>query len=332
LKKKKNRSNKYNQLKKIKAEITHYDYHNAVFMQQAVDYLITDINGIYIDGTLGGGSHSAEILQRLSDKGKLYAFDKDIEAIEYCKVKFAEELVLGGEQTRIVLRNESYTGACSIKEIGGKTKGLLLDLGVSSRQIDSNTRGFSYRLNTSLDMRFGSSGQTAEALVHAATESELAKIFRLYGEEPFAQAIARRIVQVRRAHFLKTTSDLREIVESIVPQHLLIKSLSRIFQALRIAVNDELGELEKTLTGIIDVLQSGGRIVIIAYHSLEDRIVKNIFKENSSIIKEQITNNQIANFMPKLKIITKKPIIPSDEEMQLNPRSRSAKMRVAEKY
>ncbi|MCX6155621.1 MAG: 16S rRNA (cytosine(1402)-N(4))-methyltransferase RsmH [Candidatus Kapabacteria bacterium] len=327
--KKKQNTSKYKKLKKSGVRALEYDYHLPVFLQKAVDYLVTDQRGIYLDGTLGGGGHSSEILKRL-DGGKLYAFDKDPDAIEHCKNKFADELNLGGEEARLILKNESYIGACSIEEIGGKIKGLLLDLGVSSRQIDSDTRGFSYRLNTSLDMRFGSYGQSAEALIQAASEAELTKVFQVYGEEPFAKTIARQIILMRRARHFKSTFDLREAIENAVPQKFLIKSLSRVFQAIRIAVNDELGALEQTLHEIIKIMAPGARIVVISYHSLEDRIVKTFFKENSTYIKEHITENRLTNIVPKLKIITKSPIIPNDEEMQCNPRSRSAKMRVAE--
>jgi 16S rRNA (cytosine1402-N4)-methyltransferase len=179
-------------------------------------------------------------------------------------------------------------------------------------------------------MRFGGKGESAEDILNAYSADELADIFRKYGEEPFAKAIARRIVGVRRATPLETTYDLANVVVSVVPQRFLNKALARIFQAVRIAVNRELDILEYTLNNISGVLRSGGRIVVISYHSLEDRIVKNIFRTKSRPQKfDDIYGKAID--VPELKIITKKPIVPDDEELERNPRARSAKLRVAEK-
>lgn len=297
-----------------------YDYHLPVLLHKAVDYLVTTTDGIYIDGTLGGGGHAAEILRKLNSGGNLYAFDKDKEAREHCNVKFREELDKG-EDSRIKILNESFSSACSIKSIRGKISGILLDLGVSSRQLDSGSRGFTYREKTELDMRFSDKGDSAEAILNTSSEEELTRILRDYGEEPFAKAIARRITESRRAALLETTYDLRDVILSVVPPSLKFKSLSRSFQAIRIAVNNELTELEDTLNDIIPFLAPGGRIVVISYHSLEDRIVKNIFKSNTGR----------SSSSPQLKILTSKPIIPNEEEILANPRARSAKMRVAEK-
>lgn len=306
-----------------------YDYHLPVLKEEAVEWLVTDSNGIYIDGTVGGGGHAAEILRRLASGGKLLAFDLDKEAIDYCKEKFKEELQ-SGEKNRLVLINDSYSKACSIENIEGKLKGLLLDLGVSSRQLDNKEKGFTHRENTALDLRFSQEYQPAEALLAVAKEEEIADILRKYGEEPFARAIARRIVQIRRAVPIKTTAQLKEIIEYCVPKKILNRSLSRVFQALRIAVNNELNVLSDILDCIPFKLASGGRIVVISYHSLEDRIVKQAFRKYSINVKEQ-DNLVLSNDMPILKILTKKPIVPTDEEIANNPRARSAKMRVAEK-
>lgn len=306
-----------------------YDYHLPVLKEEAVEWLVTDSNGIYIDGTVGGGGHAAEILRRLASGGKLLAFDLDKEAIDYCKEKFKEELQ-SGEKNRLVLINDSYSKACSIENIEGKLKGLLLDLGVSSRQLDNKEKGFTHRENTALDLRFSQEFQPAEALLAVAKEEEIADILRKYGEEPFARAIARRIVQIRRAVPIKTTAQLKEIIEYCVPKKILNRSLSRVFQALRIAVNNELNVLSDILDCIPFKLASGGRIVVISYHSLEDRIVKQAFRKYSINVKEQ-DNLVLSNDMPILKILTKKPIVPTDEEIANNPRARSAKMRVAEK-
>lgn len=331
MKSKKHRKETYPVRRKpSKADAAEYDYHLPVLLTQAADYLITDLNGIYIDGTLGGGGHTAEILRRLGDGGKLLAFDKDSEAISHCLEKFSAEIALN-DKSRLVINNECFSGACSIKGIEAHANGLLLDLGVSSWQLDHNSRGIAYRELAGLDMRFGSIGETAEDLLHAATEEELERLLRTFGEEPFARVIARRIVQKRRAFALKTTFDLRDAVCESVPQHLQSKSLSRVFQAIRIAVNNELQILQETITNFVPRLAAGGRIVIISYHSLEDRIVKNSFKELSLNKQEIGFNGEIINKVPEMKILTKKPITPSPDELKLNPRSRSAKMRVAEK-
>ncbi|MFA6571512.1 MAG: 16S rRNA (cytosine(1402)-N(4))-methyltransferase RsmH, partial [Bacteroidota bacterium] len=209
-----------------------------VLLNVILERLVTDPDGVYIDGTLGGGGHTEEILKRLSPKGKLYAFDLDTAAINHCREKFRGELGKG-EDSRLVLVNESYRMACSIKGAEGTINGFLLDLGVSSRQLDDGCRGFSYRANSALDMRFGSQGASASEILHAAKEEELERILRNYGEEPFAKQIASRLVEVRRFSAINTTFDLRNIVEACVPAGMKFSSLSRVFQAFRIATNDE---------------------------------------------------------------------------------------------
>jgi len=305
-----------------------YDYHLPVMLKQAVDLLITDANGIYIDGTLGGGGHSKEILEKLGSGGKLLAFDKDEAAIEHCSQVFDDELGKG-EKSRIVLINESFENACSVREIHGRINGFLLDLGVSSRQLDDGTRGFTYRADSKLDMRFGGEGRDAESLIAAATEEELEHMLRFLGEEPNAKAIARRIIEVRRVVPLKSTLQLKQIVEDIVPQKFAIRTLSRVFQAIRIKVNDELETLASTLKKTIPALGPGGRIVIISYHSLEDRIVKSIMREFSPRYNKEHFDSNLSSGVPVLDILTKKPIIPDDDEILRNPRARSAKMRAA---
>lgn len=194
-------------------------------------------------------------------------------------------------------------------------------------QLDTASRGLSYRVNSSLDMRFGSSGITAEDLISSLSEDKLYQIIRLYGEEPRARVIAKAIVSRRRFAPIRTTFDLREIIASCTPRPFLIKTLSRVFQAFRIAVNRELEVLEYTLRRTIEMLSSGGRIVVISYHSLEDRIVKNIFKEHA--LKKG--TDETSNTVPKIKILTPKPIVPDENEIARNPRARSAKLRAAEK-
>jgi 16S rRNA (cytosine1402-N4)-methyltransferase len=301
---------------KDKSKIEDYDYHNPVLRDLTIEYLINDTGGIYIDGTLGGGGHAAEILRRLEFRGKLIAFDMDVNAIEHCHTIFQKE----EDAQRLEIYNYCFMKARLIAEQKyGKINGLLLDLGVSSMQLDSTAIGLSYRVDSDLDMRFGSEGKTAKELLNESDEDELLFILRTYGEEPNAKAIARRIIERRRLDAMETTFDLRSAVEEVTPEKFRTKALSRVFQAVRIAVNDELDVLQKTLVDIIPILVPGGRIVVMSYHSLEDRIVKEVFKEYSS--KEN----------PQLKILTKKPIIADEEEIKRNPRSRSVKIRVAEK-
>lgn len=311
-KKKKHRSRK--RIDKTKA--VDYDYHLPVLKNESCDLLVNSSSGIYIDGTLGGGGHSEEILSRLGEDGRIYCFDADKTAIEHCLLKFKDELQKG-EKSRLVFLNENFSKVCSIQEIQGEAKGLLLDLGVSSRQFDDKHRGFTYRANTKLDMRFGSHGSSAKDLLNVASEEVLNGILRNYGEEPFSRDIARRIGEKRRAFPLESTFDLRLIIEETVPKKNLYPTLSRVFQAIRISVNDELGVLEYTLENIVPILASGGRIVVISYHSLEDRIVKNIFKNHCKA--------------GTMRSITTKPITASKDELQKNPRARSAKLRAIER-
>lgn len=321
----------YSGRKKNDSEALDYNYHRPVMLEEAIELLFTFDNGIYIDGTLGGGGHAEAILEKLASGGKLLAFDRDAEAIEYCNAKFRDELNKG-DASRLVIIHSSFNQACSIESIRGEIKGLLLDLGVSSRQLDSGSKGFTFRENAPLDMRFGSDSNSAEALLADIKEDELAHILRSYGDEPDAKAIARRICMMRRVVPLKTTLQLRSVIEEVVPPQHISKSLPRVFQAIRIAVNHELEILHETLESILPSIALGGRIVVIAYHSLEDRIVKNIFKKHAISLKElNNAENNIANDVPGLKILTKKPLLPSPEEIRINPRARSAKLRAAER-
>jgi 16S rRNA (cytosine1402-N4)-methyltransferase len=297
-------------------------YHTPVLLKETIDLLFTKADGIYIDGTIGGGGHSEALLAKLSSGGKIFGFDKDPEAIEHCKEKFKNELEKG-ENSRIELFNECFSKACSITRHRGEWTGFLLDLGVSSRQLDESRRGFSYRAAGPLDLRFSPHGRTAEDLVNAVDEEELAALLRKFGEEPFAKKIARRIVQQRKIAPIRTTVDLARIVESVVPRRSLTSSLSRVFQALRIAINDELNVLHNALHSALQCLGNRSRIVVISYHSLEDRIVKNFFRQFSKSEEE-------SSSMPKIKILTKKPLVPSEDEVKNNPRSRSAKLRAGE--
>lgn len=302
-----------------------YDYHLSVFLEKSVAELITDKNGAYVDGTLGGGGHAATILANLDSGGNLYAFDKDINAIKHCRFLFEEEFKK--TPPRLVLIEKCFSELSSIAFLQNGFDGLLLDLGVSSKQLDTEQVGLSYRVNSNLDMRFGSEGTSAYEIINTASEDEIAYILKTYGEEPFAKLIAKRIAERRRFSPLQTTFDLRTIIEHNIAKQYHFKTLSRVFQAIRIAVNKELEVLSKTLEIALPLLNIGGRMVIISYHSLEDRIVKNFFKEHS--LKKR--DNDISITLPKLKIITPKPIIPDENEIIRNPRSRSAKMRIAER-
>lgn len=301
-----------------------YEYHESVLRDLTIDLLINDKNGIYIDGTLGGGGHAAAILSKLDSGGNLIGFDKDYQAIEHSKRIFARMGFSTPEKFR--LYNDCFSKICDENDTWGHVNGLLLDLGVSSRQLDSDSVGLSYRVNSRLDMRFGSQGDSAEDLLYNITEHDLFLLIKQYGEEPHAYKIAKKIIERRQNNALNTTFDLRAAVEQSVPEKQRTKALSRVFQAIRIAVNNELDVLEKALHCIIPKLVSGGRIVVMSYHSLEDNIAKNVFKKYSK--KRDGTGERIE---PQLKIITKEPITADDAEIANNPRSRSVKIRVAEK-
>lgn len=301
-----------------------YEYHEPVLRDLTIEYLLNDLNGIYIDGTLGGGGHAAVILSRLDSGGKLIGFDKDKKAIEHSKSIFAQ---MGeGVSGKFRLYNSCYSKSCEMIDTWGHVSGLLLDLGVSSRQLDTDSVGLSYRVNSKLDMRFGDQGESAEDLLLNISEQDLTGILRDYSEEPFAKPIARRILERRRVQALSTTFDLRAAVEQSVPETQRTKALSRVFQAIRIAVNNELDVLEKTLRCIIPNLKKGGRVVVMSYHSLEDKITKNIFKEFTK--KSDGQGNKIE---PVLKVITKKAIEADQKELEKNPRARSVRIRVSER-
>jgi len=291
--------------------------HETVLKKEAIEYLQIKPKGIYVDGTLGGGGHAYQILSKL-DQGFLYAFDQDDYAI-----KRAKEVLKPFSHYEIIHSNFRNLK----QELSNKgvylIDGLLLDLGLSSFQIDDESRGFTYLKNTQLDMRMNPSQTlTAQTIVNTYELEELAKIFYLYGEEKNSYKIARRIVEKRP---LNTTMDLVKITDQI-NRNEKGHSAKRVFQALRIAVNDELSALEHVLKDAVDILKPDGRLVVITFHSLEDRIVKHFFKEVSEV--KDIKGLPILIADPsKTEIITRKPIYPSDEEIELNPRSRSAKLR-----
>ncbi|MDR3289300.1 MAG: 16S rRNA (cytosine(1402)-N(4))-methyltransferase RsmH [Peptococcaceae bacterium] len=305
--------------------------HRTVLRQEAVDQLFTDPDGVYVDCTLGGAGHSACILERLSAKGRLIGFDQDPQAIENARLLFAAD-------PRFTLIHSNFA---NLKENLQKrdffpVDGLLFDLGVSSPQLDEAERGFSYMQDARLDMRMDpGSSLTAAEIVNVWSEEEIARIIWQYGEENWSRRIAQRIVQAREKQPLTGTGELVEVIKAAIPAAARRSGphpAKRTFQALRIAVNDELGVLDRALDQIPDCLDADGRLAIITFHSLEDRLVKGKMREWAgkclcppglpicSCGKKALMN-----------IITRKPILPTAQEVEMNPRSRSAKLRVAAK-
>lgn len=303
-------------------------FHEPVLLNETLEYLITKKSGIYFDGTVGFGGHSEAILNELETKAALVGTDKDIEAFEFSTKKFAGD-------KRFEIFNTGFTDIESIAKLNfiNGFDGIFADLGVSSFQLDNKNAGFTYRENAPLDMRMNKKeGKQAADIINSYDEENLANIIYEYGEEKRSRVIARKIVQARKQKKISTTFDLKEIIQSSVPQKHLNKTLSRVFQSLRIYVNNELDELKEFLGKSVNVLNSGGRIVILTYHSLEDRIVKEFFKyESLTCVCPPEMPICTCEKEASLKIITRKPLIPADDEINRNPRSRSAKLRAAEK-
>lgn len=304
------------------------NHHTPVLLNESIENLITDKSGLYFEGTIGFGGHSELILSHLNDKAKFVGTDKDSNAYEYCKNKFNND-------DRVRLYNTSFTNIINISKIEfiENFDGIFVDLGVSSFQLDDKDSGFTFREDVQLDLRMDKSkGEPASFYLNKLDEKELTEIFFKYGEERNSKKIANLICNYRIHNKIKTTGQLKGIIEEITPEKYLTKALSRIFQALRIYVNNELEELEEFLEKAVSLLNKNGRLVVITFHSLEDRIVKDFFKEKT---KDCICPPEypvcVCNTKPELKIITRKPIIPCAEEIKNNKRSRSAKLRVAEK-
>lgn len=299
---------------------------------EVLEYLAPRPGGIYVDGTLGGAGHSLKILGASAPDGRLIGFDRDSSAIEAASSRLA---AFGGRVTLLHRNFAEMEDALAGLGIG-RIDGFLLDLGVSSHQFDMAERGFSFRQDAPLDMRMDpTAGQTAADLVNTLPEGELARIIRAYGEERWAGRIAARIAGAREKSPLLTTLELAEIVKGAIPrkfQEERIHPATRTFQALRIAVNAELESLEKGLAAGLRLLGSGGRAVVISFHSLEDRIVKSTFRglAQGCICPRNIPVCVCGN-KPKLKVLTGRPVVPGDEEQAANPRARSAKLRAAEK-
>ena len=306
--------------------------HISVLLNETIEQLNINPDGIYVDGTLGGAGHSSKIAQRLSDKGRLIGIDQDDAAIETA----TERLSVFGDKVTIVRSNY-----CEIKnvlnELGiEKVDGILLDLGVSSYQLDTAERGFSYMEDAPLDMRMDRRQEmTAKNIVNEYSESELFHMIRDYGEDKFAKNIAKHIVNARKVKPIETTKELTEIIKAAIPMKVRAVGghpAKRTFQAIRIELNQELTVLKQSLDEMIDLLNPHGRLCIITFHSLEDRIVKQNFKKNENPctcppdFPVCVCGNK-----SKGKVITRKPILPSEEELNENSRSKSAKLRVFEK-
>jgi 16S rRNA (cytosine1402-N4)-methyltransferase len=303
-------------------------YHTPVLFDKSLEFLVTDVNGIYFDGTLGFGGHSSGILNCLGNDGLLIGTDVDQDAFSFSKKKFSED-------KRIKLYNMNFSQIDIIAKIESIHffNGIFADLGVSSFQLDTAESGFSYRSNTQLDLRMDKSKViNAADVVNSYSEEDLANIIFQYGEEKNSRKIVKVICEIRRDKKIQTTLDLSNIITGITPQRYHNKTLSRVFQALRIYVNDELNTLKLFLKKSIELLKPEGRIVILSYHSLEDRIVKEAFKyETLDCICPPGSPICNCDKVPRLKIITKKPVVPDNKEIENNFRSRSAKLRAAER-
>lgn len=306
--------------------------HKTVLLQEAVEGLNIKPSGVYVDCTLGGAGHSALILSKLKDGGKLISFDQDDEAIKAASQK------LENYSGKIILIKTNFI---NIKKVLDDLKifsvdGILFDLGVSSPQLDEGERGFSYNLDALLDMRMDKSNKlTAMYIVNEWDENKLTQILFEYGEEKFARRISRNIIDYRKTKKIERTSQLVEIVKNSIPAPARRSGphpAKRTFQAIRIAVNDELNTFEKALEDSITLLRSSGRISVITFHSLEDKICKNvILKHAQGCVCPTDFPICTCNKKPILKVITKKPILPTENELMGNPRARSAKLRIAEK-
>lgn len=306
--------------------------HRSVLLKETIDYLKIKSNGIYVDGTLGGGGHSYEIAGRLGKNGRLVGIDQDGAAIEAA----GERLSSFSDKVTIVRDNYCHTKEV-LKNLGlDKADGIILDLGVSSYQLDTLERGFSYKYDTALDMRMDTRQElSARDIVNGYTEGELFRIIRDYGEDKFAKNIAKHIVRARQEKEIETTGELNEIIKAAIPAKMRQTGghpSKKTFQAIRIACNRELEVLKDSLDDLTDCLKPGGRLCIITFHSLEDRIVKTAFRnyENPCTCPPDFPVC-VCGRKPKGKVVTRKPILPAEEETTANKRAKSAKLRVFEK-
>jgi 16S rRNA (cytosine1402-N4)-methyltransferase len=301
--------------------MTTTNYHIPVLLHDSIDGLITDADGVYVDVTFGGGGHSREILKRLGRGGKLVAFDQDLDA---------QQNLFNDERFVFIAQNFAFVKNNLRLHRLIPVDGLLADLGVSSHQFDTAERGFSFRFDAELDMRMCvNAGKTAVDVLNGYEESKLHEIFKLYGELDNARALANRVVYRRMQAPIRTIADLKNVFSGMVPPKKSSQFFAKVFQALRIEVNDEMEVLKSLLGQMEEVIKPGGRIVFITYHSLEDRLVKNFIKTGN--IQGELKKDFYGNVERPFKEVNRKPILPTDEEIELNPRSRSAKLRIAEK-
>ena len=295
-------------------------YHQPALLHECIEGLSINPSGTYADLTFGGGGHSREILSKLNADGRLLAFDQDEDAISNTI-----------DDDRFTLVNENFRYLKNFLRLhkAFPVDGILADLGISSHQIDTPQRGFATRFEGPLDMRMArSQGITASDMVNTYPEEKLLSVFRLYGEISNARQLAARIVEARIKP-ITTTGELKEAIKSCMPPNYENKYLAQVFQAIRIEINDEMGALQAMLKQCADTLKPGGRLVVISYHSLEDRLVKNYIKAGNP--EGELQKDFYGNILAPFKSITRKPITPSDEELASNPRSRSAKLRIAQK-
>ncbi|MDD5992457.1 MAG: 16S rRNA (cytosine(1402)-N(4))-methyltransferase RsmH [Prevotellaceae bacterium] len=297
------------------------EYHNPVLLEESVDALDIMPGGVYVDATFGGGGHSREILSRMDSTARLYSFDQDADA---------ERNIVDDDRFTFVRSNfrylENWMRYYGIEHIDG----ILADLGVSSHHFDDETRGFSFRFDAPIDMRMNKrAGKTAADILNDYTEEQLADIFYIYGELKTSRRIAAAIAKARAAKPIKTTKDLLTIVDPLMPKERQKKDLAKVFQALRIEVNREMEALKEMLTAAVRLLRPGGRLSVITYHSLEDRMVKNVMKTGN--VEGKVEKDFFGRTSATMRPLQGKPITPSAEEQTDNPRSRSAKLRVGVK-
>ena len=295
-------------------------YHVPVMLKQSIDALVTNPDGIYVDVTMGGGGHSREILRRLSNKGRLLCLDQDVDAIAN---------VPQDERCTFCRSNFRYQQNWLHYHDAQQVDGILADLGVSSHHLDDAERGFSFRADGPLDMRMNQKAtRMAATVINSYTEEALTEVFRLYGELKNSRQLAKAIVKARATEPLQPIGRLLDVISPLMPREREKKEMAKVFQALRIEVNDEMGALREMLETSPKVLKQGGRLVVITYHSLEDRLVKNLMKTGN--IEGRVEKDFYGNLCSPFAKATKAEV-PDEEEIQRNPRSRSAKLRVAEK-
>lgn len=304
------------------SKMTSYHQHIPVMLAECMQGLVTNPNGIYIDGTLGGGGHSKEILNHLDTNGKLFSIDQDDEAIAA-----ASEYIGDDDRFSILKGNFGYLTTLLPPPNHGQVAGILLDLGVSTHQIREGERGFSFQQDGPLDMRMGNMTRlTAYEVVNNYEYEQLRDIIFNYGEEKASRRIAQAIIQSRP---IETTNELRIVIAEVVNQKFLVKTLARVFQAIRIEVNQELEVLKDVLSQSLEVLKEGGRLVVMSYHSLEDRLVKRFLKAGN--FEGKINKDFFGNDLSPFRLINRQVITPSPNEVAQNPAARSAKLRIAEK-